>query len=71
MNAKVSVFAICVEAIICLSLYSLDGYTFKKEELRLLGINQSFNGLLILVLTCKSKKNKIQSQSAFLKSKLE
>ena len=43
MNAKVSVFAICVEAIIYLSLYSLHGYTFKKEELRLLGINQSFD----------------------------
>ena len=38
MNAKISVFVICVEAIIYLSLYNLHGCTFKHSILQVFQI---------------------------------
>ena len=38
MNAEISVFVICVEAIIYLSLYNLHDYTFKHSILQVFQI---------------------------------
>ena len=41
MNAKISVFVVCIETIICLLLYNLDDCTFKDTQREKAPLNQT------------------------------
>ena len=41
MNAKISVFVVCIETIICLLLYNLDDCTFKDTQREKAPLNQN------------------------------
>ena len=64
MNAKMSVFVICVEPIIYLSLYNLHDCTFKEKELLHIFLQHDFISKLY-----ETKKLVTQMTSNFLQER--